>query len=316
MNAVPAKQQLEPVFAQVEAWRGRMLDLRPAAPGLVSPSHRGVDSERFLLSVDGARPEHLVKIIHPEHATFVALDQVLAAARSAADLGCGPRIVAADPALGTMIMDHLGEGWRTGCMDDLRDLDVMTRVLELKARIHAGPAMIATWSIFDRLRTFDDARRQAGVEGPDDLWWMLDAVADIEQAIDAAGIDVRPSHGDGLASNIMLGPDGAVMLVDFDEARNTDPFYEIGCLLNEAFAFDDEMAPALEQFEGSFRSQTLSRCRLYGIADDLTWAIWALTMDATSTRGGVEFLKYANWRLLRCRQALLHPDFERKLRTL
>ncbi|TIO06924.1 MAG: phosphotransferase, partial [Mesorhizobium sp.] len=36
----------------------------------------------------------------------------------------------------------------------------------------------------------------------------------------------------------------------------------------------------------------------------------------TSRRRRIEFLQYAYWRLLRCRVALNHPDFERRLRQL
>ena len=64
------------------------------------------------------------------------------------------------------------------------------------------------------------------------------------------------------------------------------------------------------------RPATLARCRLYAVADDLAWGVWGLVMDATSSRCHFEFLKYANWRLLRCRMALRHPGFEERLRTL
>lgn len=145
---------------------------------------------------------------------------------------------------------------------------------------------------------------------------MLDWATQIEAAILAAGFDVKPCHGDGLASNVLLGPDGAVTLVDFDEARDDDPWYEIGALLNEAFQFESEMEPALEMFEGSVRRASLNRCRAYAVVDDLVWGIWGLLMDRVSPRGEIEFLKYAQWRLLRCRMALRDPALESRLRDL
>ena len=303
------------IVAGVDEWRGRSIALSPAAPGIVSPSHRGVDSDRWLISIDGAAPSHLLKIVHPEHAGGFDVAASFDAQKQAAALGCTPAVRHADPGRRAIIADLL-DGWTTAAMDDLRKPDVLARALAAKKTIHAGPAFAGSWTVFDRLRALDEARQAAGVDGPDDLWWMIDAVADVEKAISASGWDAKPAHADGLASNVMISSTGAVQLVDFDEARNVDPVYELGILLNEAFQFESEMLPALEIFEGTVRPSTLSRCRLYGIADDLAWGIWGLVMDATSSRGHFEFLKYANWRLLRCRMAVRHPGFEEKLRTV
>ena len=61
---------------------------------------------------------------------------------------------------------------------------------------------------------------------------------------------------------------------------------------------------------------SLGRCRAYAAADDLYWGLRALAMDRASPRHGLEFRKYANWRLLRCRMRVGRPDFEETLRTL
>jgi thiamine kinase-like enzyme len=129
-------------------------------------------------------------------------------------------------------------------------------------------------------------------------------------------MDTTPCHADGVSSNVMIAQSGSVQLVDFDQACNTDPFYDIGIVLNEAFQFEADMRPVLEMFEGTYRETAMNRCRLYGIADDLMWGIWGTLMDAVSPRAGVEFLKYAQWRLLRCRMALHNPGFEGMLRRL
>jgi thiamine kinase-like enzyme len=303
------------ILAGVEAWRGRTVSAQPAAPGVASPGHRGVDSRRWLISLDGDAPSHLLKVIEPEQARFFDVSASFAANRAAATLGCTPKVVHVDARRQAIVVELL-DGWATAGMDDLRKPEILEKVLALKATLRNGAALAGSWTVFDRLRAFEDARRAAGVETPDDFWWMLDAVGDIEKAILAAGWDARPAHADGFASNVMIGPEGAIQLVDFDEARNVDPVYELGILLNEAFPFESEMLPALEMAEGSVRPASLARCRLYAIADDLMWGVWGLLMNATSKRDGIEFLKYANWRLLRCRMALRHPGFEEKLRNL
>lgn len=299
----------------VPAWRGRVVTMRPAAHALMVPSHRGVDSLCWSVSIDDAPPCQFLKIIHPEQARFFDVAGAFGAQSQAACLGCTPRVLFADPERRAVLTDLL-DGWATARIDDLRNLAILEKVLASKRLIHTGGALEGNWTVFDRLRVLETHRQATNAEGPDDLSWMLGLVKDVERAIAAAGWDQRPAHADGLASNVMIGPRGEIQLVDFDEARNVDPYYELGILLNEVFQLEDEMLPALEIFDGSIRQASLNRSRLYAIADDLAWGIWALLMDATSVRRNIEFLQYANWRLLRCRIALHHPDFELKLRRL
>lgn len=297
------------------AWRKRVVTMRPATRALMVPSHRGVDSLCWKVSIDDAPPSQFLKIVHPEQARFLDIAEAFSAQRQAASLGCTPRVIFADPARRAVLTDLL-DGWRTARIADLRNADVLERVLVSKKKIHSTGTFGARWSVFDRLRVLETERRAAGAEAPDDLGWMLGAVNAIQDAIAAAGWNERPAHADGLASNVMIGPRGEIQLVDFDEARNIDPYYELGILLNEVFQSEEEMLPALEMFDGSIRQSSLNRSRLYAIADDLAWGIWGLVMDATSVRRNIEFLQYAYWRLLRCRIALNHPDFELRLRQI
>jgi thiamine kinase-like enzyme len=104
----------------------------------------------------------------------------------------------------------------------------------------------------------------------------------------------------------MLGPNDAVMLVDFDCAGMADPHYDIGVLLNEACQSEAEMHTGLDLAFGRDDPRDLNRCRLHAFADDVFWGLWGLAMAATSPRQGLEFLKYGEWRLLRAR--MFHGD--------
>jgi thiamine kinase-like enzyme len=114
----------------------------------------------------------------------------------------------------------------------------------------------------------------------------------------------------------MLGPQGRVMLVDFDCAGQGDPHYDLAVILNEACLFEDEWNQGIEIEHGRGDPAVLNRCRAYAIADDLLWGLWGLILSATSPRRDLEFLKYGEWRLLRCRMALRQPGFADRLRAL
>ncbi len=304
----------EAAIRLVPGWAGAAIDYARAAVPIMSPMHRAVDSDCYAVDVDGA--PYFLKIVHADLRPAMDLAASFDAAAKAAACGVAPAPRHCLPQAHAIVFDRLDASWRTATVDDIRGPCVMGAVLAAKARIHAGPSFARTWSVFDAIDATLPLLTPVERERVPDLWWLRDAVASIAASFEAAGTDRKPCHADGMASNIMLGPNGAVRLVDFDMACDTDPLYDVAVLLNEAYAFEEEMAAALEAYEGSLRPATLARCRLYAIADDFYWGLWASRMDATSARRGVEFLKYANWRFLRCRMALGETHAERWLRTI
>ncbi|MCW1408825.1 phosphotransferase [Rhizobium sp. 1AS11] len=307
----------EAAIRAVPGWANADMRYAPGVAGVASPTHRAVDSQNWFVARGDAPASYFLKILHADQSDFIDLDRSVTAARHASTLGLTPAPLWHSPEMSAVVFDRLPEAWHTARMDDLRKRDVLESVIATKSTLHGSRPLGETWTVFDRIRVVEKALVDAAIaEVAADGWWMRECVGDIEAAIIATGFDEKPAHADGLASNIMIAPDGRVQLVDFDEARNVDPFYDIGILLNEAFQFDSEMQPALEIFEGQFRQTSLNRCRLYAIADDLFWGMWGMLMDKVSPRGGIEFLKYAQWRLLRCRMALRNPRFEFMLRTL
>ena len=72
----------------------------------------------------------------------------------------------------------------------------------------------------------------------------------------------------------------------------------------------------VEMAEGRRDARVLDRCRAYAVADDLMWGLQGLILSATSPRRDLEFLKYGEWRLLRCRMALREPGFAARLHRL
>jgi thiamine kinase-like enzyme len=158
------------------------------------------------------------------------------------------------------------------------------------------------------------AEAQASLPGDAD--WMHASMMPIREAIAAAGVDFRPAHGDPHSSNVMVGPGGELKLVDFDMAGDLDPYYQLGVQMNELYQFESQMKPLLEMHDGHFSDKAFNRCRLYAMADDFYWALRSMLLEVRSPRRGIEFLKYAGWRFLRCRMLLGHPGFEELVRSI
>lgn len=306
---------LDAVLAKVPGWAGRKLSRRAAVPPVASPMQQGVDGHGWLIEVDGSE-RFFVKQPAEDGRPFVDGAASVEAARQAGALGVAPPLVWSDPDSGVAVWGVLDAPWRTAMLADLETRSIGDALVETLGRLHRGPRFGRTRSVFDLVETYAAEALARTVGLPADYDWMLSNVRDIAAAIKAAGVDTVPCHGDGIASNVMIGPDHAILLVDWDEAVNADPYWDLGSLFAEAYPFDAPARAALEHYTGRCDEALLARCRLYGIADDFTWATRSLIAATLTTRVDVEFFKYAQWRFLRCRMDLRDRGFETRLRSL
>ncbi len=182
--------------------------------------------------------------------------------------------------------------------------------------VAAGKPFGRPWSVFDGIDALWSRLAETNADLPADADWMLASLLPVREAIAATGTDLRPAHGDPHSSNVMLGPNAELRLVDFDMAADMDPYYQLGVQMNELYQFESQMKPLLEMHDGHFSEKTFNRCRLYAAADDFYWALRSMLVDMCSSSRGIEFLKYAGWRFLRCRMLLGRPGFEELVRSI
>ncbi|WP_027349343.1 phosphotransferase [Halotalea alkalilenta] len=288
--------------------------LQPGPESVASPTCRAVDSLTYRLEHPTTHQPLFLKIMHAEMRSFYDLDAAIAGAKLASDLGIGPRVVWADAALGAVLFERLEAGWHTATLDRLQVPDILDQTLSRLARLHAAPPMAARFDPFARIDELSERAGALRLPLPDDFWWILRMVEAIGQATSAGPL--APCRNEGNASNLMISNAGAVMLLDFDRAGMNDPLYDVGVVLNEAHYFESEMRMAFSHYMGGEDPKAFNRARLYAIVDDVMCALWGLVAARTTTRKQIEFMKYGEWRLMRARLALNHPQFEEKLRGL
>ncbi len=285
--------------------------MRPGPAAVVSPMCQAVDWSCWCVPDAGL----FLKLREPDALPFVDLHATVQAMQAAAALGVSPAVRFVLPEQQAVGMDLLPPSWRTARLNDLARPEVLAAVLAAKRVFRDGPPLRRAWDIFAEVAAVDATIRNAGT-APPDMPELLAGVRQAHGALLAAGRDLRPCHADGLSSNIMIGPGGQVMLVDFDCAGMADPHYDVGVVLNEACQFETEMQPGLELAFGRDDARDLNRCRLHAFADDVFWGLWGLAMAATSPRRGLEFLKYGEWRLLRARMFQQDGAFAARLHRL
>lgn len=310
------EERAEKALLTFAALIGEAPSYAPAQPAIASPSYHAVESHSFTVVPSGGEATYFLRLGANEVADLVDGETAFAAAQDLHRHGLSPEPLGYDKVTGSTISARLGETWRSAKIDDLMQPDTAARLVAMQKTIAAGNTFGRTWSVFDGIDQLWSVVTASNTDLPGDAEWMLASMAPTREALAAAGIDLRPAHGDPHSSNVMLGPDAVMQLVDFDMAADMDPYYQLGVQMNELYQFENQMKPLLEMHDGAFSESNFNRCRIYAAADDLYWALRSLVLELRSPPKGVEYLKYAGWRFLRCRMALGHPDFEARLRTL
>lgn len=280
---------------------------------IMSPMHIAVENDLWRIDDPGQEPR-VLRVLHSDsHAEFTP-SPIVEAAKIAGSLGMGPEILMADAKTGTLLMPHLGDGWRTATMFDLKNKSVRQSVVDATRRLHNGPELSETFNPFQRVE--DLYRRAEKVEAPlpVDVKWLMDGADQVRSAVAATPAKMKPCRNDGCASNIMIHEDGGVILLDYDLAGMNDPAFDLGVLMAEAEVFDEDAIAWIELWNDDVDPSLLGRARLYGAVDDLGWAISAAINSHVSKRISIEFRKYSEWRFMRCRRVIADRLFEETVR--
>lgn len=288
-----------------------------AIPVLASPSWRGVDADLWRLTrADGATL--IAKVMDPDTSAFSDVATSFTAARQAAEAGIGPKVLAADVASRTLVMEDLSaaRGWSAGTLDKVLDRGVRLKVLETRRAFHRTKPLGRKLDLFAEIKALLDKCRSATAPLPEDVNWLASSVNEVADAIRASGVDHAPAHGDGNVSNLMLSDKGEIRLIDWDMAGDMDPFLDVGAFLVEAHDSESDAADCFEAYHGRFDRALFNRAWLYGVADDFRWGLIGALLAGTSRRETYEFLKFGDWRFLRARMAIRDPRFSEKLGRL
>lgn len=310
----PMEETAEATLKNVSSIDIENVQYEPSIGSVASPVHRGVESACF--NVDAGTDALFLKVRFPDMAACFDENSVKEGAQRASELGVGPRLIHAQTDAGGYLFERLSDDWHWGKVDDFENSTVLENAVTAKRTIHKSDAFATIQSVFDVIDNYAGIVVNENIAVPKTVGVVLAKVNQIAEAINAAGVTLKPCHGDGVASNVMISNGGKVQLVDFDSAGNHDPYFDLGSMIVEITQFPDLARSVLEIYEGEYRESSFNRCMLYGIVDDLKWALWGLISFVHSKRSQVEFVKYAEWRLLRSLSNANGQDFDRWLKKL
>lgn len=294
-------------------------------PAVAMPMHMGLDA--LVTPVDGTGAALIVKTYLPGALAPFTFGTAAEAAARAGELGIAPALTGTDATMQTLLFERLGEGWRMASVADLLSEDRLSEdwlsaVVAALRTWHGSAPLTSSVSPLELFRAHLATAEACPLPVLPatlrmDLAGLTQWVERIAGALDAAGSAKVPLHGEILASNLMLGPDGQVRLLDFDRATMGDPFRDLAALSLEACVDDEDRARLVTLYTGQPASAAdMARLKLLGMLEDACWALWALIGETVPERRGPELYKYATNRLIRFRLCLSSYDMARLLREV
>jgi hypothetical protein len=297
-------------------WEGRDIVVEPAIPVLASPSWRGVDGSPWRAQDKVSGESLFIKIMDADAALYIDVACSFEAARRAAALGIGPKVMLADLEAGVLVMEDLNVGWRVGTLERMLEPALVDAVLAARKIFQSSPPLPTTRGVFAEIEDLHAAAKAASAELPADADWMLAELRFAAAAMRDKTGTIVPIHGDGNVSNILISDAGEVRLIDWDRATNADPLEDLGSFLTEAFDQEWEAWEAFMRYTGGRDERAFNRARIFGVADDFRWGLIGALLAARSTRKTFEFYKFASWRFLRCRMAVRESRFGETVRRI
>lgn len=305
------ERNLEAAVARVPQWSGKAISYMPLVGGLMN--------QNWLVDVAGDCRRYFVKV--PGEGSEMFIDRVAAneAARNAHAMGLAPEVIFFDAGDGLEVSEFL-EGYRACTNADFGDPAIQSDVLELYRRLHAGPQLGLTKTIFDMIEEHIEQGRELGSAFPADMPWLMHRYSQAKAAFMASGLDLVPCFNDPMPGNFLIDAEAAatpkpMRLIDYEFASNNERSYELGVLFAEMFFDEQTTTQLVEQYLGSADAGMVARVIVNRALADLKWASWAV-VNRRLKEWDFDYQKYGVWKYMRARDVMSDPRWESWLRLV
>jgi thiamine kinase-like enzyme len=278
-------------------------------PRVVEPLPGGLTNKNYKVSTPAGT--YVVRHSKPSSSDALAVDRRAEYENSvrAAAAGVGPPVVEFLPDDCLLVIGFL-EG-ETLSDEHLQTRGMLPRVAEACRRLHAGPAFVNRFDMFELQPDYLARVQQRGFRLPPGYLDHVATVQRIRLALAIQPVDLRPCHNDLLAANFI--DDGrTVSIIDYEYSGNNDPYFELGNIWSECHLTLDQLEELVVAYDGSTSRSHLARSRLWGLMSQYGWTLWASIQDGTSALD-FDFWSWGMDKYERAEATFADPELERLL---
>jgi thiamine kinase-like enzyme len=304
------ERDLERAVGRVPQWRGSDIRYASLVGGLVN--------QNWLVEVENHPRKYFVKVPGAGSEEFINRVVANEAARNAHAMAIAPEVVFFDPKDGVEISEFL-EDYRACTNADFANPAIQREVLEIYNRLHTGPSLGMTKTIFDMIEEHIEQGRGLGSHFPADMPWIEHRCRQAKDAFVASGLDLAPCFNDPMPGNFLVSGDPAIpkpmKLIDYEFASNNERSYELGVLFAEMFFDEDLILRLIKQYAGAVRRQFVARVMVNRALADVKWASWAV-VNRKLNDWDFDYQKYGVWKYRRARAVMCDSRWESWLRAV
>ncbi len=217
--------------------------------------------------------------ISPPTTELLAVDreQEWCNSRAAAEAGVGAPVVDYLPGQGVMVVEFL-PGRTYGAEDVAANL---ARIAAAVRRLHAGPAFVARFDMFEVQERYQAIVSDRGFAVPQGYAELGDPAARVRRVLERHPETLVPCHNDLLAANFIDDGDD-VRIIDYEYSGMNEPAFELGNLVNESQLGHESLVEVVGAYYGRVDAQLLARAELWGFAGRYAWTLWGAIQHGVS----------------------------------
>lgn len=287
----------EAIIKRIPQWKNAAdLNISVLSGGITNRNYRvETGGEVFVLRISGEKTDLL----------GIDREQEYIANRAAAGIGIAPEVVHFIRPEGYLVTRFV-EG-EVLSKENLSQPEMIILVAKALRRIHALPAIEATFSPFRVVETYKDTARQHHVAFPADFDWMLGIMWSIEESLLKAPFSPRLCHNDLLTENFL--DDGDLRILDWEYAGMGDVFFDLA-----NFAAHHELSETgervlLETYFDEVTSPRIARLQLMKIMSDFRESMWGTVQVGISSLD-FDFRGYADGFFAQMRNRMKDPQLK------
>jgi thiamine kinase-like enzyme len=260
---------LEDVLAAVPELRDAQ-SVEPLAGGLTNTNYK----------VTSPVGRFVVRISHKDSG-LLAIDRANETHNTiaAADVGVGPRFIAALPDQDALVIEFLDA--ETMSPELLRRGDRLREAAEAIRRLHSARSFLQGFDMFVIQRRYLGIVRERGFRLPARYGDFEPHVRRIEQALGANPERTVPCNNDLLAENFLWTGD-EFRLIDYEYSGNNEASFELGNVWSESNLSLEQLEELVAAYWGRPRRSKVARARLWGLMSKYGWTLWASIQDGVS----------------------------------
>ena len=298
-----------PTASELEQLAERVPALR--APLTASQLRGGFTNHNYRIA-DADGRVWVLRVTEPAEMLGADRDAEYSATVTAAGLGIGPVVLAYLRPERVFVLGFI-DG-RPVPEEEMRGEDMIRRVAATLLRLHDGPPMESSFSVFGIVAMYRDNARTLGVRLPDEFDWSWARAEEMRAALASGKRPARPCHNDLLIGNF-LDEGHTLRILDWEYAGMGDPYFDLANFSTNHELDESGDRILLEAYFGEYREQDFARLRLMRIMSDFREAMWGVVQQGLRTTD-TDYEAYAGQYFDRLRRRATDSQYRRWIEQL